>query len=220
MSSNVSTLCVICETRRPRRHCPGLRAEICSLCCGTSREVTVDCPLHCTYLQEARRHERTPELDRQKLPNPDVKITEQFLESNAGLFNFLSGAVLRQALAVPGVVDSDLREALDALVRTFRTLQSGLVYETRPANLLAAGLQDRLREELNEFLKSSKESTGMETIRDADVLGMLVMLQRLAFTHDNGRPRGRAFIDYLHQGLGGPGGLDRPSGGSNLIVPA
>ena len=220
MSSNVSKLCIICETRRPRRHCPGLRAEICSLCCGTSREVTVDCPLDCTYLQEARRHERMPELDREKLPNPDVKITEQFLESNAGLFNFLSAAVLRQALAVPGVIDSDVREALDALARTYRTLQSGLVYETRPANLLAAGLQDRLREELSDFLKGAKENSGMETIRDADVLGILVMLQRLAFSHDNGRPRGRAFIDYLQQGLGGPGALAREPGGSNLIVPA
>ena len=50
--------CAICETRRPRRFCPGVRGDICSICCGTEREVTVDCPLDCEYLQEARRHDK------------------------------------------------------------------------------------------------------------------------------------------------------------------
>jgi len=53
--------CAICQTRRPRRFCPGVRGEICSLCCGAEREVTVDCPLDCEFLREARRHEKAPE---------------------------------------------------------------------------------------------------------------------------------------------------------------
>ena len=217
MSSKPTMTCAICDTRRPRRHCPGLRAEICSLCCGTSREATVDCPLDCAYLQDARRHEHSPGPDPEKMPNRDVEITERFLSDNASLFGFLTRAVLRHSLSSPGIVDGDVREALEALARTYRTLQSGLVYETRPANLLAAGLQQRLREELNAYAQRVKESTGMETIRDAAVLGILVMLQRLAFAHDNGRPRGRAFIDFLRQEFSDPGAAP---GGTGLIVPA
>ena len=158
--------CAICETRRPRRYCPGVRGEICSLCCGTAREVTVDCPLDCTYLRESRSHERPPEPDPAKLPNPDVKITEKFLAQNTRLFTFLCMAILKHALGAPGVVDNDVREALEALVRTYRTLESGLIYETRPANLLAAGLQQRLRDELNEFANA-----GQVGDRDGDRAG-------------------------------------------------
>jgi hypothetical protein len=189
--------CVLCEIRRPRRYCPGVRGEICSVCCGTSREITVSCPLECPYLQEARRHEKAPEVAPQRLPNPDVSITERFLNDNARLFTITGQALVRITLGSAGVVDNDVRDALEALTRTYRTLQTGLVYETRPANLLAAGIQQRLRAELDEARKQLKESTGVETVRDTDVLGVLVMFQRLEFAHNNGRARGRAFIDFL-----------------------
>ena len=34
-------------------------------------------------------------------------------------------------------------------------------------------------------------------MRDADLLGVLVFLQRLELQHNNGRRRGRAFFDFL-----------------------
>jgi len=46
-------------------------------------------------------------------------------------------AVLRAALKIPGVVDLDVRAALDALARTYRTLQNGIYYDSRPENPLA-----------------------------------------------------------------------------------
>ncbi len=52
--------CVICEVRTARRHCPGVRGEICSVCCGTERENTIACPFDCTYLREARLREKRP----------------------------------------------------------------------------------------------------------------------------------------------------------------
>jgi hypothetical protein len=180
----------------------------------------VDCPLDCTYLQESRQHERPPEPDPAKLPNPDVNITEKFLSQNTRLFTFLCMAILKHALGAPGVVDSDVREALEALARTYRTLESGLIYETRPANLLAANLQQRLRDELTEFEKEAKSASDMESVRDADVLGILVMLQRIEFARNNGRARGRAFLDFLRSEFhesGLPGPADEDSG---LILPA
>jgi hypothetical protein len=213
--------CVLCEIRRPRRHCPGVRGEICSVCCGTSREITVSCPLECPYLQDARKHEKAPKPDPERLPNPDVSITEQFVTDNAQLFTLTGLALARIALGSAGIVDNDVRDALDALVRTYRTLETGLLYETRPANLLAAGIQQRLRAELDEIRKQLKESTGMETIRDTDVLGVLVMLQRMGFASNNGRPRGRAFIDYLQREFPEIAPLNPlDAGGSGLVVPA
>jgi len=191
--------CAICETRRPRRSCPAVRGEICALCCGESREVTLDCPLDCPYLEEARKHQREPELDPEKIPNKDVEITERFAGDNAPLFSLIGRALAGITLSSPGVTDNDTREALDAIIRTYRTLESGLIYETRPANLIAADIQQRLRAELDEVRKQLRERHGMETVRDSDVLGVLVMFQRLELRRNNGRPRGRAFIDFLRR---------------------
>ena len=45
-------------------------------------------------------------------------------------------------MQVPGVVDRDVLEALDGLIRTYRTLQSGVYYESRPNNPLAGSIYD------------------------------------------------------------------------------
>jgi len=37
----------------------------------------------------------------------------------------------------------------------------------------------------------------MQTMRDTDVLGALVFLQRLELQNNNGRRRGRAYFDFL-----------------------
>jgi hypothetical protein len=212
--------CTICETRRPRRFCPAVRGDICAMCCGTARETSVDCPLDCSYLQEAHRHERAPERDPDQLPNQDVEITERFLEENGMLFAFLCRALAGVARGSSNIHDADVREALDAMARTYRTLESGLVYETRPANLLAAGIQQELAGELDALRRELRERAGVETVRDADILGVLVLLQRLEFAHNNGRPRSRAFLDFLAQefsGAAAPG--ESGESRSGLILP-
>src|SRR5580704_15160881 len=109
--------CAICEKRRPRRYCPGVRGEICPVCCGTEREVTVHCPSDCEYLVEARKHERRGILDPATIPHRDIPVTEEFLEANADLISALSIALTAEA-ARSGAVDSDAREALASLIQT------------------------------------------------------------------------------------------------------
>ena len=190
--------CQICETRKPRRHCPGVHGEICSICCGNEREVTVSCPLDCPYLVEARQHEKPRELNTDEVPNKDVQVTEEFLREHEPLFVFLSSRLLEAALASAGAVDSDVREALQSLIRTYRTLQSGLYYETKPANLIAAGVHQRMQEAVDGLRKELAEKNATP-VRDAEVLGTLVFLERVELHENNGRPRGRAFIDYLRR---------------------
>jgi len=199
MAAKASSPCAICETRRPRRFCPAVRAEICAPCCGTSREVTLYCPLECAHLQEAHRHERHPELDPEQMPHPDIEITERFLERNSVLIDFLAKALVRHTETASTLSDYDVREALNAMIQTYRTLQSGLYYESRPSNLYAAELQRRLREDLNQYLQQQRERAGLTVVRDADVLGVLVFLRRVEFTSNNGRPRSRAFLGLLRE---------------------
>jgi hypothetical protein len=97
----------------------------------------------------------------------------------------------------PGATDWDVREGLDALVATWRTLQTGIYYETRPANLYAAAIVAHVQTVIEEVRKKEAEERGVSSIRDADVLGVLAFLQRLEYTRNNGRKRSRAYIDFL-----------------------
>ena len=192
-----SVLCRICEIRRPRRFCPGVHGDICAICCGTEREQTINCPLDCPYLEEARKHEEPPLVDGRTFPNNDIKVTEDFLRKHEGALLWVSVALLRAALETPGVIDYDIRETLEALVKTYRTLQSGLVYESRPTNPLAAGVYERVQAGVDEYRGRAAEAGTGEHLRDAEVLGILAFLQRMEIQQNNGRKKGRAFVDFL-----------------------
>jgi hypothetical protein len=206
--------CKICETRKPRRHCPGVGGDICSICCGDQREVTVNCPLDCAYLVEARLHEKLPAINPEEIPNQDVRVTEEFLRDHEPLLIFLGAKLLDASLETVGAVDSDVREALDSLIRTYRTLQSGLYYESRPTNLVAAAIHRKIQDAVQELRKELSEK-GATSIRDAEILGVLVFLERVGLHQTNGRPRGRTFIDYLRGNF--PQNRESPANAPSLI---
>jgi len=185
-----------CEKRRARRHCPGIGADICPQCCGEERENTIDCPLNCDFLRDARRHERPAELTEKDFPNLDIRLNDDFLEKHEREVLTMSLA-LKLVMEREKAVDSDAREALEAMVKTYRTLNSGLIYESRSQNPYAAAIQDELTQTIEKMRKAMAEEAGMETLRDADVLGTLVFLERLQIQHNNRRRRGRAFLDFL-----------------------
>ena len=62
--------------------------------------------------------------------------------------------------------------------------------------MIAADIQRKIQESIEQLRKELSEK-GATSIRDSDILGMLVFLERIAISQDNGRPKGRAFIDYL-----------------------
>jgi hypothetical protein len=149
---------------------------------------------------EARGHEKAPPVPAEQIPNQDVRISEEFLRDHEPLLIFLGAklleASLETTLETTSIVDSDVQEALESLIRTYRTLESGLYYETRPNNLLAAGIHQNIQDAVQELRKELGEK-GSTPIRDSEILGVLVFLERVGLHQRNGRPRGRAFIDYL-----------------------
>jgi len=209
----VNIPCKLCEKRRARRHCPGTDGEICPQCCGSERENTIHCPASCEYLREGRFHEQPPPVPEDQIPNKDIRISEQFLREREELVLTLALA-LKRAMESGDAVDFDAREALEAQIRTYRTLQSGLIYETRPANPYAAAIQQGLQSAVEELREELEEQQCMHTMRDTDVLGVLVFLQRLEMQYNNGRRRGKAFRDFL------TGYLPEPPEASSAIAVA
>jgi hypothetical protein len=192
-------LCKICGKRRAKRACPAVHGDICALCCGTDRETTLTCPLECEYLQEAHRHERPIEVADADLSNPGTLISEHFIAEHEELVMFCVYALLQAALRTPGAVDSDVLAALDALVKTHRTLESGLMYDSFSENAIAAAIQRSFSASLADYQKLREEREALSPVHNSDILKALIFLHRIGQQNRNGRPKGRMFIDLLKQ---------------------
>jgi hypothetical protein len=190
-------LCKRCGQRRARRACPALEADICTICCGTEREVSISCPLDCEYLKEAHRREKALPVEETEAVEPGMELTEEFLQRHKELLLLTAYSLVQAAMRTPGAVDTDALEALEALIKTHRTSQSGLIYETRAENSVAAAVQRAFSESLAGFKKMMGERDAQGEPRDRDVLGILIFLRRFGLQNINGRPRGRMFIDLL-----------------------
>jgi hypothetical protein len=210
-------LCHLCQRRAPRRYCPALEREICAVCCGTEREQSIGCPLDCEYLRDARFHEKLPELDPKTMPNPEIELTDRFMDDHRDLAVIIGRVLFIASMQTQGVVDSDLREALAALVTTYKTASSGLIYEARPDNAIAAAVVARFREELDKFRADVEQRSPQHAILDRDLLGVLVFWQRLEYQRNNGRRKGRAFMESLYAVLPPP--PEDETGDPGAIVP-
>jgi hypothetical protein len=200
MLSGVHLTCAICEIRKEKRFCPAVHGRICPQCCGEQREVTLDCPVDCPYLLQAREHEKPRTADQIDATAlfPQVQLSDQFMYEKEHLLMGLTYALAKAARADRGLHDQDLIAALSMLTTSYeRRVNSGLHYEPP----LTSNPQRRAVAELETMVKEYREAelkhTGISTLRDSDVLRALVFLVRLAHGRTSGRPKSRAFVEFL-----------------------
>ena len=189
--------CALCAKRKPRRLCPAVAGEICTVCCATSREQTLDCPVDCEYLLQAHEHEKLAEPAASDIPNQDISVDETFLREHEWVFVALLNAIASVARQHPAVNDWDAREAMDGLIRTYRTLEAGLYYESKPENRRAGEIFAAVNACVANIRSAEANARGMARLRDSTVLKILVFLERLERVHSNGRARSRAFLASL-----------------------
>jgi hypothetical protein len=192
--------CSICEIRKEKRFCPAVHGRICPQCCGEQREVSLDCPSDCPYLLQAREHEK-PRPSDQIDPAAlflQVEVSDQFMYEKEHLLMGLTFALAKVAHGDRSLHDQDLIVALTVLTKSYeRRVNSGLHYE-QP---LTSDSQRRVAAELENMVKEYREAeqkhVGYSSLRDSDVLKALVFLVRLAHGRTSGRPKSRAFVEFL-----------------------
>jgi hypothetical protein len=149
--------CAICKKRKEKRFCPAIHGRICPQCCGEQREVTLDCPSGCVYLQQAREHEKQRSIGDM---NPadlfvQVEVEDQFLYQHEHLLMGLTFALSKSVRADRSLNDPDLIAALTALTKTWETLvNSGLHYE----NPIASPAQHAVVAEVQDMVKEYREA--------------------------------------------------------------
>ena len=160
--------CPICEKRKEGRFCPAKAEKICAVCCGTEREVTIDCPVDCAYLVAAHRyedqHKRTIPAD---TPFLEERIPEGTLHVHQPLMAALAFTAAKACMTQPSATDPDVLAAFTALA-------------------------------LLDDLKQKQVAAGtLASLKDQDIFFVIIFLFRMGLLRSNGRPRSRRYIEFL-----------------------
>jgi hypothetical protein len=192
--------CAICEIRKEKRFCPAVHGRICPQCCGEQREVTLDCPSECAYLKQAREHEKPRPADQFDAASLflQVEVSEQFTYEREHLLMGLSYALAKAAQADRTLNDRELIATLSALCASQeRLVNFGLHYEQPLTSAAQQAAAAEVLEMAKQFREAEHKQLGYSTLRDSDMLKALVFLVRLGHGRTTGRPKSRAFIDFL-----------------------
>ncbi len=210
--------CPICDRRKPARFCPAKGEKICAVCCGTEREVTIDCPSDCSYLIAAHRyedgHQRSLPAD---TPLLDEKIPQDIVYTHQQLMAALAFSIAKFCAVQPAAVDTDVLAALQSLAQTYKTLSTGIIYEKLPDAPLPRELYAALVAYISEVRKQQSERAGSALFKDTEIFYLLVFLYRMGLLRTNGRPRSRRFIEFLRGQFPQSPELQREE--SRIIVP-
>ena len=216
--------CPICEKRKAARFCPAKGEKICAVCCGTEREVSIDCPSDCSYLIAAHRYE---DQHQRSLPEDtpllDVKVSQDIIYTHQNVLSGLAFTAAKFSAAHPATTDADILAALQALAETYKTLGSGIYYEKPPDATLPRELYATFAAFLNESKEQSAERTGSSAfagappVKDSEIFSLLVFLYRMGLLRTNGRPRARRYLEFLRGQFPAAPELKREE--SRIIVP-
>ena len=192
--------CSICEIGKEKRFCPAVHGRICPQCCGEQREVTLDCPSDCPYLMQARGHEKPRPADQIDPAGLflQVEVPDQFMYEREHLLMGLTFALAKAARSDRSVNDQDLIAAVSMLATTYeRRVNSGLHYEQPLTSESRRKAALQIENMVNEYREAEQKHMGYSTVRESDVLKALVFLLRLGHGRTSGRPRSRAFVEFL-----------------------
>jgi hypothetical protein len=165
--------------------------------------------------------EQLQPIDREAL-FPEVEIAEQFLYEREELILGLSFALAKSARADRSLTDRDLISAISSLAKSYQTMvNSSLIYEPTTTNLAHQTIAREVETMVREFREAEQKHIGHTRLRDPDVLKALVFLLRMGLGRTSGRPKSRAFVDFLFAQfpektsvLAGPA-----EAGSRIVIP-
>jgi len=194
-------VCPICHKRKANRFCPARSESICSVCCATEREVTIDCPSDCPHLIASRSYEagRHDGFDVSKVPFADIRVTPAAFRDHGPLLDTIALGLCSFAAEHRELVDSDVIATLQTLAESYQTLAKGIYYEKPLDYRLQHELSADLKERIAAYKKEDALRTGVSTLRDETVRDALIFFTQVGGMRANGRPKGRAFLDFLRR---------------------
>jgi hypothetical protein len=189
--------CPLCDQRKGKRFCPAQRGTICAQCCGEKRMIELNCPESCEFLKMARSREAGQEHKRffrqadESVRQKYLRVLSRFQEPVSYLELLIAG----ERRGSRHLSDKDLTDALELIIATLKTEDSGLLYERASASLRVESLRRRLSEAVN-FLRHPQEAD-QERLLLKDAIDCLDLIRVFAASHFGGPAGPQRYVDFL-----------------------
>jgi hypothetical protein len=189
-------ICPLCSERAGKRYCPAKDVQICAVCCGTKREIEIDCPSSCGFLKASRSYEAEKRIPDAEVAAKIQKYDDAFLHRYHQHLDAISLAVAEECGNSPWLVDNDVVEVYKSLAATMKTLSSGIYYESLPEGPIRLSLFRRLKTVIDELMKpdSLQEGDSLKVSAAIDVLDCLTLAVEM---NSSIRPRSRRYLDWI-----------------------
>jgi len=188
-------VCPLCSERSAKRYCPAKEDRICAVCCGSKREIEIDCPLNCPHLKAAYSYE-----SEKQAPDPELlakvrHFDQDFIYRFSFALSSMNEAVIDEWKRNPWLADIDVVEVFKALAATMRTLSNGIYYESTPEGGARQALFANLRSALDRLM--SQASPGHTLLKASEAADVIDFLTFVAQVNSGSRPRSRRYLDWL-----------------------
>lgn len=207
--------CPLCSDRPGKRYCPAKGSQICAVCCGTKREVEIDCPASCPHLIAGRSYEAEKRIPDPELARKVEKYSNEFVYRYSQVLDAISRSVVEERLQSPWLVDNDVVEVYKSLCATMKTLSSGIYYESLPDGSVRISLFRRLKAQIDELMQPAPNAD-RPTLKVSEALDALDFLTFAAQANSSVRPKSRRYLDWLTSMSGLASSAEQSSG---LILP-
>ncbi|MBP1695945.1 MAG: hypothetical protein H6Q41_1133 [Deltaproteobacteria bacterium] len=124
--------CATCSERQGDRFCPGLKASICSLCCGTKREKEILCDGACEYLKKGKAYQLGREIEKKVTSDLQAETSDVFeMDEVAAFVMALEVFFVDQFYKDEEVSDNHIYEGLTKIYASQKGILRGLEGENK-----------------------------------------------------------------------------------------
>ena len=205
--------CILCNSRKGKRHCPAKGTLICAPCCGRLRVVEIPCPPDCSYLAEGQGRHRAKkyirQLRREEDPDRSLRLYEN-LQLYRPLIHQIETEILRYGQGLHSFRDRHVLDAVRLLRKTYRSEVRGVIYEhTSPNPIVSALIRD-----LQKFMEVLEDEIEFQ-FRASDLVDCLELMEWEIRHHLNQPLDEEPYLTFIRKSHPE---IKPPSSDQNLIV--
>lgn len=181
--------CPLCNRRKGIRHCPALNSPICSLCCGTKRRRTITCPDDCPHLIAGREYQGKRRSDFEPLEELR-KLSPDYLN------NIEQSILLVRDTRFRNLLDSEVKEALENLLKTIETAERKIIYEYRSPNPRIQIVADSVKQMIE---KQQKGEDGLRPVAIDETKACLMAIIATLRSLVRQNRESTIYLDFIRQ---------------------
>jgi hypothetical protein len=178
--------------------------------------------MDCGYLQQAHKLElpRPAEDLKREEGFPDIDISRKFYYDWEPLIGGLMAMLGSLCAEHPEWHDCDVIDALIAIARNYRrSALSGTIAEESAPTVARNTIAAELQKNIDEYRAVEEKQFGAHTLKDSDILRVVVFMIRIAHPQTTGRPRSRALVERLRASSPHSKHVHAPATSNGVIIP-